>query len=348
MAICLFLATLCCGVNVQIGNPQVLMPATGIGMAMQRPDFCARLSPDGRYVLFIRQIAGPPQVGRLVLVATDTKKETEIPVDVPRGYETVFTRFNFFSPDGTRLVLQSFKSGADEKSNELVIYDIPAGKLSPTGIAGPATQAQFDNTGKRLVASQRDEAVSLVSLDQPALGNPIAKGWVHSCSPFSPHAVVFVPSSSQETSDTLQLLSLKDNKTTGLPVHPRNRRIENTAVEWSLDGRFACYFDLVEDPNKLVGPGTRIWDVQANAVRAMVPDVFCIGPGPAPHLMVMSSASGDAKASLMVYDLSNGTLSPVGPATAKGVHAWAKRIVYVANDNGQQNVCVADLMLSGK
>jgi hypothetical protein len=347
-AICLLLTTFCCGANVQISHPQVLMPATGIVQANQRPDFCARLSPDGKYVLYLRRIAGPPQVSRLVLVATDTKKETEIAVDVPQGYETVFTRFNFFSPDGSRLVLQSFKDGASQMSDELVIYDIASGKLAPSGIAGPATQGQFDNTGKRLLVSQRDEAVSLVSLDKPTLGNPIAKGWVHSCSPSSPYATILVPSSSQEAGDTLQLLNLNDNKTVSLPMNRRNRRIENTTAEWSLDGRFACYFDLVEDPNKLVGPGTRIWDVQANAMKAAVQDVLCIGPGPAPNLMVMSSTSPDAKSPMMIYDLSNGTLSPVGSATATGVHAWAKRIAYVVTENGQQSLCVADLMLSEK
>ncbi len=345
---CLLSAAVCHGVNVQIGKPQMLMPATGIVQVNQRPDFCARLSPDGRYIMYLRRIAGPPQVSRVVLVATDTKKETEIPLDVPRGYEMPLTRFNFFSPDGTRLVLQSFKGGANQGNDELMIYDMASGQLTPTGIAGSATQGQFDSTGKRLVVSQGDDAVSLVSLDKPVLGKPIAKGWLHSCSSSSPYASIFVPPSSRDANDMLRLLNLNDNKTVVLPVDRRNKRMENAAVEWSLDGRFACYFDLVEDPNKLANPGTRVWDTQASAVKTAVSDVICLGPGPAANLMIMSSTAPDAKAPILVCDVSTGTLSPIGSGAARGVHAWAKRIAYVATDNGQENLYVADLVLSEK
>jgi hypothetical protein len=345
---CSLLAACCCGANVQIGNAQVLLPAAGIVQANQRPDFCARLSPDGKYVLYLRRMAGPPQMSRPVLVATDTKKDAEIPIDVPRGYEAALTHFSFFSPDGTRLVLQSFKDAADRTNDELVIYDIPSGKLTPTGLAGPALQGQFDNTGQRLLVGQQNNTVSLVSLDKPVLGKSITEGWVHSCSPFSPYAAIFVPLDSQEASAALRLLNLSDNKTVDLPVDRRNTRLEDTAVEWSPDGRFACYFDLVEDPNKLLSPGTRIWDVQASAMKATIDRVLCLGPGPAPNLMVMSSASPEARSPLMVYDLASGALTAIGPATAKGVHAWAKHIVYVATNNGQEDLYVADLMRSGK
>ena len=347
-AICLSLAVYCSGANVQIGNSQVLMPAAKVVQPNQRAEFCARLSPDGKYVLFPRRIAAPQQISRLVLVATDTKKETEIALDVPRGYETVLARFNFFSPDGSKLVLPSFKNPADPTSNELVIYDIPSGKLTPTGIVGPATQGQFDNTGKRLLVSQQDSAVSLVSLDKPVLGKPITSGWVHSCSPFSPYATIFVPSSAQQETIAFRLLSLNDGKTVDLPVDRRNNRLDGVAAEWSLDGRYACYFDLVEDPNKLIGPGTRIWDVETNAAKATIREALCIGPGPAANLMVMSSATPGSKSPMMVCDLATGALAPLGPATAKPVHAWGKRIAYIATSGGQENLYVADLMLSEK
>jgi hypothetical protein len=347
-AIGLLLTAFCFGANLQISNPQVLMPATGVARAFQSPDFCARLSPDGKYLLYVRRMAGSPQTGRPVLVATDTKKETEIPVDVPRETEAAVTQFNFFSPDSTRLVLRSFKAGAGEAVDELVIFDIPSGKLTPTGISGPATLGQFDNGGKRLVVSQKDDAVSVVSLDKPNLGNPVTKGWVHSCSPFSAYAAVLGSSDSQGAGDALRLLSLSDNKTANLPVDRRNRRLADRAVEWSLDGRFACYFDLVEDPNKLIGPGTRIWDTKTGEMKAAVQGALCIGSGPTANLMIMSAPSSDAASPMMVYDLSDGSLRPMGPTAAKGVHAWAKRIVYIATDNGRQDLCVADLMLAEK
>ena len=85
------------------------------------------------------------------------------------------------------------KKENNQHLTEVFIFDIVSEKLIKTGINGHLTMAQFDSSGNNLVLSLNDRTVSIASLNDFKPGKTIVSGWVHSCSPKTPFAVVFVP-----------------------------------------------------------------------------------------------------------------------------------------------------------
>ncbi len=330
--------------SVEVTNPRAVMPASRIIRSGRRALFSARLSPDGRYILFPKLADRAKQMYRLVLFDTVSNKESEIAVDFPEGYESVFTRFNFFSPSGDKIALFSMKQGPGPRLSELVIYDVAAAKLTSPGISGPSVMGQFDSTGKRLLVSKGHGQVSLVSLDDPNTAVSLVSGWTHSCSPYSSYATVFGPPNPGERRGGLTLLNLKDNSTFQLPVHERNGRLDDVTSQWNLDGRYVLYIDVVQKGRTRFDQLTRVWDVTTKTEKATIPDAFCIGPGPASHLMVMMSTEGDLANRILIYDLNTGKLTPAGPPSAEPIHAWNKRILYAApGKDGKKSIFIADM-----
>ena len=86
--------------SVEISNPRAIMNALIIAKSNQRADFCARLSPDGKYLLFPQQVDAIEETYKLYLQNIETADEIEIPIELTRGNQTVFTRYNFFNHHG--------------------------------------------------------------------------------------------------------------------------------------------------------------------------------------------------------------------------------------------------------
>lgn len=203
---------------------------------------------------------------------------------------------------------------------------------------------QFDCTGKRLLVSKNNSYVAFASMDNPTLGKPVASGWVHSCSPYSPYATVFVPPNPARKQSGFTLLNLNDSKTSQLPIHERNGRLEDVTSHWNLDGRYVFYMDVAPRGQRSFDLITRVWDVTANTEKATIQNAICIGPGPASHLMVMTSMQGDLESRILIYDLNSGKLSQAGPSSAKPIHAWNNRLLYVAPDKeGKESIYIADI-----
>lgn len=330
--------------SVELTNPRAVMPAPRVIRSGKRAVFSARLSPDGRYILFPKLADPAKRMHRLVLLDTVSNKESEIAIDLPEGYESVFTRFNFFSPSGDKIALFSIKQQPNPGVSELVIYDIPSAKLISPDISGPSAMGQFDSTGKRLLVSQGHGHVALVSLDDPNATTRVASGWTHSCSPYSPYATVFGSPDPGQRRGGLILVNLKGSSTFQLPVHERNGRLDDVASQWNLDGRYVFYIDVVQKGRTRFDQITRVWDVTTKTEKATIPDAFCIGPGPASHLMVMTSTEGELANRILIYDLNSGELSPAGPSSAKPIHAWNTRILYAAPDKeGKESIFIADM-----
>ena len=130
--------------SVEISNPRAIMSGSIIIKPNRRPEFSARLSPDGKYILFPQQIDAIENTYTLYLQNIETAEEVKIPVVLLSGYDTVFTRFNFFNPTGDKLALVSMKKENNQNLTEVFIFDIASKNLIKTGINGHLTMAQFD------------------------------------------------------------------------------------------------------------------------------------------------------------------------------------------------------------
>ena len=353
--------------SVEISNPRAIMSGSIIIKPNRRPEFSARLSPDGKYILFPQQIDAIENTYTLYLQNIETAEEVKIPVVLLSGYDTVFTRFNFFNPTGDKLALVSMKKENNQNLTEVFIFDIASKNLIKTGINGHLTMAQFDFSGNNLVLSPNEGTVSIASLDDFKSGKTIMSGWVHSCSPKTPFAAVFVPPSRPMSIESLpmsieelrnlrntmpkaefKLLNLKTNESFILPTHSDNSQLDDITSHWSSDGLYIFYMDLKDDSLGSPGIVTRVWDVNSNKEKATIAEALCLGPGPADNLMIMISTDNNSSGSnLRLYDIKTDTLSPIGTGSIKGVHAWSNRILYVETmEEGIGKLYVADIVES--
>ncbi len=330
--------------SVRLVHRRVVLPASRLLRPGERPEFRARLSPDGKHILFPQEVKGHDLTYRLILHDIETRRETEIPLDLPRGYETVFTRFNFFNPAGDKLALFSMKQHPNPTVTEVVIYNIPSSKLTATNITGNEAMAQFDCTGKRLLVSRHNSYVAMASLDDYSIGKPLESGWVHSCSPYSPYATVFQPPDPLRRRIGFKLFNLELQTALELPVHEGNRALDDVIDQWSSDGKYLFYVDV--QPREGGGQRlvNRVWDLDEKREKALVHNVICLGPGPASNLMLMASTEEADQGSVRVYDIRSGSLSGVGDKSMKAIHAWGGRILYVATENGTESIYVADVV----
>ncbi len=337
--------------SVEISNPRAIMDSSIVIKSNQRPDFRARLSPDGKYIMFPQMIDSVDEITKFFLQNIDTGIEIEIPIELPRGYGSVFSQVNFFNLKGDKLALftvdeqqDTASSGTANRTSEIKIFDIPSQTLISTGITGQFVMGQFDYTDKQLVISINDSLVKITDINDFKPGESISSGWIHSCSPKSPYAVIFVRPRSSSGGPGLELLNLKTNTKTELPVHPRNSGIDDITSHWSSDGSYVFYIDVKENDTGNLEGFTRVWDVTSNKEKAVIPNVKCLGPGPADNLMIMVSTENNISGSnLRLYDIKTGGLSSFGDGEIKGIYAWKNRIAYVKTENGAGTIYVADL-----
>ncbi len=72
--------------------------------------------------------------------------------------------------------------------------------------------------------------------------------------------------------------------------------------------------------------------------------MVCVGPGPKGY-MVMAIADGDDKGQAMLYNIKTNTLTRLGKSPLKAVSASGNRIVYMQNNDGSDNIYVANLQV---
>jgi hypothetical protein len=225
-----------------------------------------------------------------------------------------------------------------------VIYDIPSESITATNITGNSTMAQFDSTGQHLVVSQHNSYVVLASVNDFSIGKRLESGWVHSCSPYSPFTAVFQQPNPRQKQVGFKLIHLESQKAYPLPVHNKNRRLDDITSQWSLDGRYIFYLDIALDGNSRLTQIIRVWDVNENREKAKVHDVICLGPGPTSNLMLMASTEEADQGNVRLYDIESDSLSSVGNISLKSIHGWRDRIIYVATEDGTERIYVADVV----
>jgi hypothetical protein len=365
--------------EVELRNQKALFPAREIvnERRILKPMLAARLNPGGTHLIYPKTIKKDSNNGEnfFDLEAFDltTSKKQIISVQLPTGYETVFTRFNCFDPSGVRLsdfrrklwVDRLLEKSKISKETEVVLYDLKARKFITTGLKGKDQLARFDNTAKYLYLSDtsagRGGRVMKVNLSDFKSKPTSLPGWVHSPCMYSEYSTVFVlrpaPATAPQSSSGrrrrrprlhtagLEIWNLStDKKIAELPVHQDNSRLDDIEAQWTLDGRYVYYLDLSGPAgSRDLEPLTRIWDVKANEAKPSITGAISVGPGPGRNTMVMARLEGRIIDGMLLHDVQKDRTISFGPKNARVIHAWGNKIIYVQPDNGTEMVYVADI-----
>jgi len=343
------------GNTIDLRDQKQLFELAEITKPNQNTEFSARLSPSGRYLIYPRQVgknASNETYFKLIALNLETDKEHILPVDLPEGYQTVFTRFNFFDSSGEKLSLLQFREYPEE--GYVVLYDLKNMKEISMDSRVMAEFAMFDYTGQRLIAKTRGP-LTLVNLSGVVLFKIPSGGWIHSTSPFSKYATVFVPPmrgirqvSRFELWDMDEKMILVE-----LPMHQQNRSLDDVTAQWTLNGQYVYYIDLVERPGengrRNMRNVTRIWDTKTNKEKTCLDDVAPIGPGPVVDSMFMTQVRGrniSEMPGLLLHRVGNDELLQFGPTNARFVHGWGMKVVYVVPKDGKNVVFIANVSMN--
>jgi hypothetical protein len=168
------------GKTIKLSDQKKIFELARITEPNRKIEFAARVSPSGKYLIYPRQVeknASNRTYFKLIALNLETDKEHILPVDLPEGYQTVFTRFNFFDPSGEKISLLQFRDYPEE--GYVVLYDLKNMKEIPMDSKVTAEFAMFDYTGQRLIAKTRGP-LTLVNLSGVVLFKIPSGGWIHS------------------------------------------------------------------------------------------------------------------------------------------------------------------------
>ena len=316
-----------------------------------------RLSPDGTRLLFLRAVTpnGPGRgrraMFRLMIREVGGNADTELPVaPYRRHWATVHTRFNPFDPGSSTLALNE-----RGKKGPLLMYDIVSQKVERTSIEDKRVVfARFDAKGKNLIVT-KGEGLDLftASLPQFELTRLNISGVIHSVCPSAPVICLLRPRNEEGTRKESQALVLYDvaeaKQIADLPLNERNAIIDDVESQWTQDGRYLYYCDLVQsftDRNK-TRYAVRVWD-RLHAREVCVVDAgHPIGPGPISTAMVLSKRQG-ANRSMLVHDAETGDLWRVGQMGLSPQHACGRYVVYITlGPDGEEAAYVAEISMAG-
>ena len=354
-----------------------------------------RLSPDGKSILYTRPKGKPPLTAEgvpdrqkaeyeLLLRNLSTGKDTVLPIGaIESGWRTVYTRFNLFDPTGQRLALGKValveveldrpkgkgRVTAVRSEMEVLLYDVRAGKVKKTGIKGDMAFAKFDRTGKRLIAAQgsgRAWGLHTADLDKFKLKPIGVQGFPSGVCPGADVVCIWQPPKRTPASapgvrrtrgpQRLFLYDLKAGKQVAdLPMDQRTSKLDDWETQWTANGRYLYYYDVVDDNMHASGPGrnkrtrpiVRIWDRVANKPAGTIGDAIPVGPGPTATTMVLSKWVANRTGGIILHDAKTGGEWSLAGAGVHLIHAWGKRIAYLKRSpDGTETAYVAEIVLT--
>jgi len=321
-----------------------------------------RLSPDGKNVLYTRpkgEQAGRPGGAEggdrasyeVVLRRLASGKETVLPIPpLKRGWRTVFTRFDCFDRAGRRLILASIKSEqrtvgeaaqAVRTSMELLIFDVASGKSSPTGVRGARVFGKFDRSGRGLIVME-DMRVCRAAPPKYELKPTGLLGLLQSVCPAADVVCALaMPAKPREMGrrmrPALVLFDIRARRQIAkLPMHERNRKLDDWESQWTADGRYLCYYDVEEEDADAAGGRrkrlkafTRVWDRVAGKEAGRIGEAVALGPGPTPTTMVLAKRGTAGYERLLLHDAATGGEWVLGDGRLAPIHAAGKTVLYV-------------------
>ena len=337
----------------------------------------ARLSPDGRHLLYMRvkQVELPARDGRPArkrrfyhLILRDLKSGKDKPLPVPAYMDdemaVAMISDRIFGSGGKTIALGG---GVDANGDGLhdygtekmqaVVYDIASGKLTKLPVNESAVLATFDRTGKGLIIM----SMSMGEWEGKLLTTPLAKlrhlgkwGLPRGVCPTGDAlALLLPPEREAKRRINFILYDLKaDKQIAELPTHEKNTKLDDYCSQWTSDGRYLYYMDVKYDflPE---GRGqrevlTRIWDRTKGREVGIVADVLPIGPGPGKSTMVVAKGRRGSK-QMFLHDAATGDSHPLGKETMTAIAAEGKYLLYADKPaDGKSGMYMAEIVPARK
>ena len=338
----------------------------------------ARLSPDGRHLLYmqVKRVpfgaqAGQPARQRRIYhpILRDLKTGKDKPLPIPAymhdelAVATISGRI--FDLGGKKIALGA---GIDTDNDGLhdfrtekmhsVVYDIASGKLTKLPVIDTAVLAKFDRTGKGLIimsmsgGAERKGKLLTTPLDKPKLRQLGKWGFPRGVCPGADVlALLLPPEQGAKRRVNFILYDLKaDKQIAELPTHEQNTKLDDYCPQWTSDGRYLYYMDVKYDmqgerrERKLL---TRIWDRTKGREAGIVVDVVPIGPGPGKSTMVVAKDRG--RAQMFLHDAATSASHSLGKDTMNAIAGEGKYLLYADKPaDGKSGIYMAEIVPAKK
>ena len=319
-----------------------------------------RLSPDGKRLLYIRTTRVDVD-GRnrrkcqLILREVASGKDTVLPIPAMMWDDPLVAMLsmNPFNADGSKIVLGA---GIDENGNgwkdrrgekaQLVVYDIPTGKLAKLPVISGEVFPTFDRTGKRVIVATWDRGPMSGKLYAIAPAKDAQPkefkqwGFPRSLCPTADLLPMLLPPSEESSKGGgFALYDLaKDEQVAKLPGHAKNTKLDDYNPQWTPDGRYLCYVDVKiessdgREQRKYV---TRVWDRVGKKEKAILDAFIPIGPGPAPTAVILTNPyEGTKTLRPILYDVASDKFWPIGDESMSVIAAQGKWLIYRRSGDG--------------
>ena len=144
-----------------------------------------------------------------------------------------------------------------------------------------------------------------------------------------------------------------DKEIADLPLHQRNRNLDDWETQWTAGGRYLYYHDVrevmvetPEGPRQRTRPVARIWDRTTNKPAGRVLDAIPVGPGPTATTMVLARRTDAGFGGFLLHDAKSGKEYPLGDSSMKLVHAWGPKVLYVKRSSeGTETLYLAEITM---
>jgi len=348
-----------------------LIKGLGGGAEGRRAFGPARLSPDGRHLLYARCRANKPEPeghqgpwpARLyepVLRDLATGRDAVLP-GPPWTWDDSLAMMlsrRVFSADGGQIVLgvgiDADDNGIYDRRREQMqpmLYEVATGKARRLDVTGSLILPFFDRKGEDLlilkwVKEERKGLLYATPTDKLALKEVHRNGVPM---PTCPTADVIpfwlLPAEDNRAAGTrLVLYDLTAGKQTAeLPIHKRNTSLDDYTPQWTPDGRYLYYVDY-ETSGEGARPGrkrvTRVWDRQGNCEAAVLDAAITVGPGPAPASMVIVDDDNT-----LLHDAAAGRSWQLADTYVRPRYAGRGKLVYVKKADGRWSAHVAEIAM---
>jgi len=291
-----------------------------------------RLSPDAKRLLYVRRetVPGPrrPRTGyRLYLRDLASGKDRPLPVPAFEGPDPLQVMLAMFDPSGRKIAVAA---GIDDNRNGVydsyggraekgqpAVYDVATGKLTRLEPADEIVVPVFDRTGKRLIVytangGQNLSVADLGGSEPRRLGLAGVPRTPCPTADVIPLAVLGHTARGGHFLRRLALFDLRAEREVAVlkTGTDSGRVIVESALQWTVDGRYLYYTDRRNDKHKR--RYTRVWDRWTGREAAVVTGTIPIGPGPTKTTMVLFDRFARGPDRVRLHDAATGKSWPLG------------------------------------
>ncbi|MGB7156599.1 MAG: hypothetical protein WBD40_00950 [Tepidisphaeraceae bacterium] len=353
------------GQRVTLVDEQVIcrLPAMEGGTIYRAPLWAAKLSPDGKTIVYGEWVGDPPPPGdrrggdrqggraQFVIRRLDTApgaKNVEFRPDVgPTTGADVFSLLDRptqpFSPNGKLLLLPDCtkpEPPGGEKRRPILVCETETGRIARTDIRADLRYGRID-ASNHLLLYMSGQAYSLET------GKRVKQfgymGFVEAASPVAPLALVNTGiEGTPDTPNRVLVWNLRDDRLLAtLPTNFRHPYTDDVSPEWTSDGTYIYFVDVTDEKDPERPRITKVWNVKTGQlVGQPFREAIPMGPGPLPGTMFLRQWRGEETAHVL-HDAESGARVELPLKFDAVKDALGDKVAYVKSLDGNPHLCVA-------